>query len=228
MKNTIRILLTLVLIPVLGFCKRQSLTQREKQVLGAYYNLGPNKLSGTSLILKPDHTFEYNEGSDLSVYHCLGKWSLKRDTLTLNSAISKNDIPIKVKEEVIDSISDYIAFDWINNLDNDAMVATLSFNSDTSIKCDPLMGTDCMMKIGSVDSILVQLGNYAKSKWYTVRDKKINKLSVTVLVHEILDKYSFLEEEKYLYKNGNLVRVYRDSDAKQSLTLKKVKQQKNE
>jgi hypothetical protein len=197
--------LLLLVMPILGFAQKRS--KIEQAIIGNYQYLSSDKLSGQSLELGSDHTFKFYSGGDLSTYHSDGKWILKKDTLILVSTIQKDDIPVQVKEEVIDSIKDYIVFNWVNNADNDAMIATLSFNGDTSSICDPLIDYNCKMKIGSVDSILLKLGNNAVSKWYKVRNRNLNKIKITVPVHDVLAKYLFLEGERFLFRNGNLYPV---------------------
>lgn len=191
-----------MLIPLLTFSQKRPIGR--KPIWGTYRYLSSDSLSGMSLSINYDHTYKYYVGGDLFTNHSDGTWVLKRDTLILNSTLSKGNIPIHVVEDVIDSIKNHIAIDWIGNADNDALIATLLFNGDSVKYCDPLIGFNCEVKVGSLDSIKLMLGDYAVSKWYKIRDRKTNRLKVIVPVHDLLAKYLFIENQKYLYRNGKL------------------------
>jgi hypothetical protein len=184
--------------------------KKVNSIIGKYRYLSQDKLSGITLTLNPNGTFDYDIGGDLVTYHSKGKWKKSKDTLILNSSLVKENIPLSITEEVVDSIQDYVHFNWINNLDNDAINATLSFNGDTLSQCEPFTGTNCQPKVGSIDSILVWFSNGAKSRWFQVKNRRANKISVTVSVHDVLERYIYLKNEKYLCRNGILLYLTND------------------
>lgn len=204
MKKTVQALMALFFLPVTLFAQKQSLRKNGVRIYGNYSYLSAGKLSGMTLEIKPDHTFNYWTGGCIETYHANGKWTLEHDTLRLFSALLQDDIPVRIEEQVVDSIKGNITFSLIQNLDHEVMGAFLYFNGDTVSAYDPQLIMDFEMKTGSVDSIQVRFMNGAKSAWYKLRNKSANRLRVTVLVHDLLVYYLCLRDEKYLYKNDRL------------------------
>ncbi len=198
------ILLSSVCISSLS-CAQSLRSEKASKIIGNYSYTATDSLSGIRLELNSDGHFKYSVGSDMQVMHSYGNWVLQKDTLTLNSSIDKEKIPVSIKEEIVDSLKEYIQIALVSNLDGEIMEdATLNFNNDTTTECIPLFGAGCNRKIGSVDNLCIRLNNGISSKWIRLKSKKANLLKITVDVHGMLGSYLFLVNQKYLYKNGNL------------------------
>lgn len=203
MRKIVLISLLTALKPLLAAAQAGADGKSASLIHGNYRYMSADKLSGITLDLNPDHTFHYEIGGCIQTYHADGIWDLKQDTLTLSCSLTKDNIPVQIEEEVVDSIKGDMVFDPVLNLDHEEMGAALYFNGDTTTVCDPLLMWGCTKKIGSVDSILVEVGG-ARSRWYKLRNKSCNRLRTTVMVHDRLVYYLFLSDEKYLFKNESL------------------------
>ncbi len=200
------ILLLTLLMPLLAYAQNSGDHQNTTLIYGSYRYQSSDKLSGITLDLNRDHTFRYEAGGCIATYHAEGKWILKQDTLRLFSSLKKKDIAIEVVEETVGFSKDTLTFAPIKNLDNEEIGVYLCFDGDTTKSCDPTLMflTECELKVGSVDSFMLQFANGGTSGWYKIKNKLSNRFSITVPVHDLLIYYLFLEGEEYLFKNESL------------------------
>lgn len=178
---------------------------RPSEVTGRYKYISTDSLSGIRLELTKDGMFQYSAGGDVQTMYSSGKWKLNKDTLIMNSSIDRKNIPIAVKEEIVDSIRTNVKVELVQNLDGEALEnAVFRFNNDTLNECVPFFESDCGLKIGSINNLRVELNNGVSSKWVELKNKRANLLKVTVSIHGMLGSYLFLVNQRYLYKNGSL------------------------
>lgn len=207
------IFLILIIFPISLFSmKKHDRKKIEKiSLVDRYCYFSEDSMFSINVEIKSDSTFIYNEGNDLSVYHSKGTWRVKKDTLILNSNFNSQRIPIQITEMRVDTVKDHIQWQWVNNINNDIMNATLAFNGDTTHLCEPFIGSNCSYRIGSVDSILVKFGNYAHSGWYKIKNKQANVIQVTALVDDLLEKYRFLTNTGFLIKGNCIIGTSNES-----------------
>jgi hypothetical protein len=202
--NISLVLLLSICIPSLS-CAQLLKPKTLSRVIGKYNYVAADSLSGIRLELNKDGNFLYSAGGDLQTMYTSGKWSFNRDTLIINSSIDKKNIPIVVREEIVDSIKTNIRVELVRNLNGESMDdAVFRFNSDTTKECIPFLESGCDIKIGSIDNLRIELNNDVSSKWIRIKNKKTNLLKVTVGIRDTLGSYLFLVNQKYLYKNGKL------------------------
>lgn len=177
------------------------------------------------LKLFKDGKYEYEEGTHMQKYHSSGKWTLKGDILTLNSSINRKNIPVTIREKIVDSLKENISFSLVKNLDGDIMDAIFYFNGDTTRYCIPLLESGCDKKVGTIDSFKIGFSHESYTPWFKLKNKKNNLLDVSANVHDVLALYLFFDDEKFIYKDGKLQAVINDKNKNRwsELTLRKLR-----
>lgn len=193
---------------------------KKKDIVGEYQFNSDSWIANVRLILKADGTFFYNSGGDLMTYNSNGNWTIKEDTIVLNSNLRKNEIPIKVVESRIDTNENFIHWSLVKNTKGDALTATIALNCDSNNTCEPLMYTNCKSDIGTIDSFYILFDN-SKSVTYYIKNKKSNKIDITTLIDHTLWQYQFLVNEQFIMKNKKLYRVSQSSQNGYDIILSK-------
>lgn len=174
-------------------------------VYAEYRFISPYKNGFESIVLKKDKTYNYVLENHIQHFSSAGKWEIRKDTLVLNSAVQKNDLPIIVKEDSIYNNAEYLQIDWVKNLQGDVMHdATIFINGDTSKSCMPVFENSCKIKKGDLKSLQIQLSNNVTSQSYTLKSTNTNHLTITVYLNYSLGMYIFFSNDKFIISGKKL------------------------
>ncbi|MFC4262330.1 DUF5004 domain-containing protein [Ferruginibacter yonginensis] len=198
------------LFPLLNLFYTNKKENKESKIIGEdifveYRYISPSNDGVISLILKKDRTYTYLLSNHLQRFSSGGKWEIKKDTLTLNSFIQKNSLPVKVKADSIKTSSEYLRIDWVKNTAGDIVKdAEILINGDTSKSCMPTFDSDCKIKVGELMQLKVRLSNNVTSKWQNIKSSRINHIEITLDVPFALDSYIFYDKEKFILVGNKL------------------------
>ena len=132
------------------------------------------------LLLKTDGTFLYNKNTSADQQISEGKWVLKKEYITLNSTLQKNNIPIKLNYGNNGDFVDDLNIAVVKNIRNLPLTDAFVFVNNDSTKCLPLMGRcNCLFK--TIKKVKVVFENGLSSKWISVKKKKPQNITHSII-----------------------------------------------
>lgn len=175
-----------------------------------YVYYSEDSLGIISLDLGTNGSFEYHMSTDLWHKHSNGKWTIKHDTIVLNSGLQKNHLPVKIKRYRKSDLTGQIHFGWVVNQRGDILKdAQIFFNNNGGVYCMPTL-EDCRVPIDSISTLKVMFSENVSSDWIAIKAKQNDSISLIVLADDYLSNYLFFEDDKYVIAGDTLYHLIAD------------------
>lgn len=188
-------------------------------ITGKYFQ--GDGLNYHSMVLRKDSTFKYVYFNDLCGINVIeGKWSLKKDTLIINSKNQPDFKPSSVEEKYIHHLNEKLIL--IQNMDVSANRAVISINEDELIDTlnyiydtllmdttFPLFSTGIYVNIDSISSIrIVETDNWSdcilKDSLFQIKNPCSNFIRIYAEPYNHYYGMTYFTDTKWLIQNNKI------------------------
>ena len=135
-----------------------------------------------------------------------GKWHQKDDTLTLNSSLEQDNIPVNLSYTDSTNRKNNFKIGEIRNLKGKEMVDGLVAVNDRSNTCIPSYRI-CNNQLNSIDSIKIVFESGPSSKWLKISRQNYSQIIPVVQVNFMISNYQFFDNRKFRVLKSSVIPI---------------------
>jgi hypothetical protein len=204
----------ILLIALTSLAKGQTLESEKlndidvKNGVAKKYNWQKAHAEGAiQLILFKNNRFKFTVVNQIGIKHGEGNWRVMKDTITLNTDIKKNDVPIKIvcNNDTAGRVDNFNISIPRNLNGVESFDCMVRINND-SVTCLPSYG-QCDGRYASIDSIKAVFDNGMSSRWIPIINKNGSQMHIIIQTDFPILTYYVLDNKKYKISSNYLLPV---------------------